>query len=218
MKRKAQQKTYKINPLLILVLILVSTTVQSQKAVNGLDTLISKTRIRMSTKQITNYVILTNSNYSNITTYYESLEEKKETFLTNLFQAYIFWQENAKCFVQLIDKDFTYEPLPIDNCGFLKLDSKTIDQISKEEVLPIVVLSNKEKVYIEVSNHYKTKFYFSRKNSKEFPNFYLSEPEKRNINNFKNSKLQITKLYRACEKIIIDNFPTINSSKRQKHS
>lgn len=207
-----------MNRALLLFLFLVSITVQSQKTVNGLEASVTKAREMMHEKQITDYVILTKSRYANVTTYYEDSEgkrEKEETYLTNMFEAYLFWKENSKCYLQLTDMNFTYQPLLLDQCGFLKLDAKTIDQISKEEVLPIVILENGAKTYLDIPNHFQSQFYFSNGNSKEFPAFYLSEPEKRNSNNTKNSKLQITKLYKTCEKIIRNNSDLLHRNKQK---
>ncbi|WP_123947485.1 hypothetical protein [Flavobacterium reichenbachii] len=167
----------------------------------------------MSEKQLKDYFIFTRSNYSiidQVTVSDQGEEIKRESQSANNFQAYIFWKENSKCFIKLVNMNFEYQPVEIKDCEFLKLDTKTINKICKENVLPLIERDHGREVMVDIPNHYDIKFYFTEGSSKDFPDFYLDELSKKNVNYAKNSKLQIFKLYQACKKIIDENQNKIN--------
>ena len=177
----------------------------SQKLVNGLDNLVSQTRSMMNEKNITSYLILTKSYFSRAIVVNEDMNKSEEDFLINDFEAFIFWQENAKCFVKFIDKDFSYRQLEFNKCDFLRLDKNSISLILKEEVLPVAVIDDGKEVYLVEPIDRKTTFYFAHGNSREFPDFYFNGITKSNLNYNLNSKLQIWNLYQTCHKTIDEN-------------
>lgn len=198
-----------MNSNLILLFFLISMSAKSQDVINKLDTLVVQTRKKMNENHIHNYLIFTRSAFSDNVSQVENDKGEvvsSKTVLVNQFEAYIFWQEDTKCFLKHVNSDFSSKTVEITQCDFLVLNEKSIARISKEKVLPTVFLDRGKKITIEQPIHYDTKFYFEKTSSETFPDYYLFRLDKKNLNYKANSELKIGKLYQICQKSIEDNY------------
>jgi hypothetical protein len=188
------------------ILILYAISAECQQTENRLDTLIVQTRKRMSEKQIQHYFILAKTNYSAGTIISDG--KKDESYVANYFDAYIFWEENTKCFLRYVNRNFYSAPMDVKECDFLKLDPKTIDLMSSEKVLPYEIVDHGRKSFIDQPIHFDIKFYFANNISNQFPEFYVDNNSK-SLNKKSNDKMEIVKLYKTCKKLIEQNIDNI---------
>ena len=155
----------------------------------------------MSVDNISNYFIMSKNARSTLLTLDPSANETSRKI--DEYKIYVFWSKGNECFVQEFDRQKRYPKTQISDCTFLKLNSKDIDKIISENVLPIAVWNNGKINEIIQPLHHMIAFHFMVfKKSKEFPEYYLQSQDESNLNSEENSKLKIAELYFNCERAL----------------
>ncbi len=117
---------------------------------------------------------------------------------------YVFWKENQQSFFRKIDK-CNFSQIEISNEIFRNYSEKIIN-ITNESVKAYTLINNDS---IEIRHSEFAKYYFvinGKLEVKVFDYFDLtSQSERQNLNYEFNHSLELVKLSKVCDKIILEN-------------